>query len=315
MAIEGIDRLVFGVTDMAACARFFEDWGLLETSASPDARSFATLNGCEIVLRHASDPDLPPAIEEGPCVREVTWGVESGEDLPCLRAILQGREGFFDEPGSLGARDPNGLQIRFRVSTKRKVDAAPAEVNFWGQPNRVDQPAPFYERAAPIEVGHVVFFTPNLDAVSAFYEELGFRLSDQYPGRGRFLRCAERGGHHDLFLLQTPEGRRGINHVAFTVRDIHEVFGGGMHMSRMGWSTQLGPGRHPISSAYFWYFHNPAGGLIEYYTDEDYLTEGWEPRSFEPSPERFAEWAISGGIDGKTRRQAGTEASGKFLTE
>ena len=42
-----------------------------------------------------------------------------------------------------------------------------------------------------------------------------------------------------------------LNHVAYTVRDIHEVLGGGLHISRQGWKTQLGPGRHPISSAYF----------------------------------------------------------------
>ena len=107
----------------------------------------------------------------------------------------------------------------------------------------------------------------------------GFISSDSYPGRGAFMRCAPEGGHHDLFLLQLPTGKRGINHVAFTVRDIHEVFGGGLHFSRCGWETQLGPGRHPVSSAYFWYFKNPAGGLIEYYADEDQLTGDWQPRA------------------------------------
>ena len=66
------------------------------------------------------------------------------------------------------------------------------------------------------------------------------------------------------------------------MRDIHEVFGGGMHIDRCGWETQLGPGRHPVSSAYFWYFQNPAGALIEYYADEDVLTPEWQPREFEP---------------------------------
>ena len=140
--------------------------------------------------------------------------------------------------------------------------------------------------------------------------------SDSYPNRGAFMRCAPEGGHHDLFLLQLPSGKRGLNHVAFTVRDIHEVFGGGLHFSRKGWETQLGPGRHPVSSAYFWYFRNPAGGLIEYYADEDQLTAEWQPREFEPGPTVFAEWAIDGGLDGNTRRQKNAEGpQGKFLTE
>jgi hypothetical protein len=129
------------------------------------------------------------------------------------------------------------------------------------------------------------------------------------------MRCAAQGGHHDLFLLQLPTGKVGLNHVAFTVRDIHEVFGGGLHMSRCGWTTQLGPGRHPISSAYFWYFENPCGGLIEYNADEDHLTDAWQAREFQPGPTMFAEWAIDGGIDGHTRRQPQVAASGAFLTE
>ena len=81
------------------------------------------------------------------------------------------------------------------------------------------------------------------------------------------------------------------------------ALGGGLAMARHGWETQLGPGRHPISSALFWYFKSPAGGLAEYFADEDVLTENWQPRDFTPSPQMFAEWAVVGGIDGNTRRQ------------
>jgi catechol-2,3-dioxygenase len=181
----------------------------------------------------------------------------------------------------------------------------------------VNQPSPAYDRATPIEVGHVVFFVTDLAATSAFYAtQLGFAVSDRYPERGTFMRCAPDGGHHDLFLLQLPAPKAGLNHVAFTVRDVHEVIGGGMHMSRCGWDTEIGPGRHPISSAIFWYCPSPAGALVEYYTDEDQLTGEWEPRSFTPGPTAFAEWAIKGGIDGTTRRQKDADApSGRFMTD
>jgi len=190
-------------------------------------------------------------------------------------------------------------------------------MNTWNEKARRNQPGPIYERATPIEVGHVVFFVKDVKACEKFYaENFGFVASDRYPNRGAFMRCSAEGGHHDLFLLQPPQPRSGLNHVAFTVRDIHEVFGGGMAMARQGWSTQLGPGRHPISSAYFWYFNFPGGGLIEYYADEDYLDAEWEAREFEPGPTVFAEWAIEGGLDGHTRRQKNAKApDGKFLTE
>ncbi len=93
-----------------------------------------------------------------------------------------------------------------------------------------------------------------------------------------------RGGHHNLFLLQLPNRKRGLNHVAFTVRDIHEVIGGGIAMNKHDWSTFIGPGRHPVSSAYFWYVNSPTGGAFEYYTNDDYLTENWQPRELEHSP-------------------------------
>jgi catechol 2,3-dioxygenase-like lactoylglutathione lyase family enzyme len=161
----------------------------------------------------------------------------------------------------------------------------------------------------------VVFFTPDVAKSTAFYEGLGFVVSDSYPGRGSFMRCALEGGHHDVFLLQMPDGKQGLNHIAFAVRDIHEVFGGGLAMSRAGWKTQLGPGRHPISSAYFWYFECPVGALIEYNADEDHLTADWQPREFTPGPTVFAEWAVDGGLDGHTRRQPKVAAGGQFLTE
>ena len=251
---------------------------------------------------------LPGALDAGPTLREVVWGVDSDDDLARFSSTLDDDH---------GCTDPNGLAIRFRVTKKRDVALASAGFNTWQHKGRINQPSPAYERATPVEVGHVVFFVKDVAACERFYvERFGFVASDRYPGRGAFLRCAADGGHHDLFLLQRPAADAALNHVAFTVRDIHEVFGGGLHVSRCGWDTQLGPGRHPISSAYFWYFKCPAGALVEYHADEDQLTAEWQPRDFEPGPTVFAEWAIDGGIDGNTRRQKNVEGlKGQFITD
>ncbi|MCG6873451.1 MAG: VOC family protein [Betaproteobacteria bacterium] len=304
MSVLGIDRITYGVADVPACRRFFLDWGLRLVTESDTALDFEAMNGCEVRVRHMEDATLPPAFESGPTLREVIWGVESAADLERLRSAL-GRDAKWSEPeATLHATDPNGLAVAFRVTRKRPVEVTGVPINAWGVPGRgINRRSTVYQRAEPIEVGHVVFFTDRLADVERFYvERVGFRVSDRYPGRAVFLRCAETGGHHDLFLLQPPAPKRGLNHVAFTVRDIHEVFGGGMHISRCGWETEIGPGRHPISSAYFWYVKNPAGALAEYYSDEDQLDGNWEPQEFQQSPEAFAEWAVIGGIDGKSRR-------------
>jgi catechol 2,3-dioxygenase-like lactoylglutathione lyase family enzyme len=303
MAITGIDAITYGVTDLTACRKFFLDWGLTLVRESDGTLDFETQNGCEVRVRRADDTSLPPAMEAGSTLREVIWGVDTEAALATLPTAPM--------------VDPMGLTSRFRVSRKRPINVTGTAANVWGNTQRVNQAGAIYDHANPIEVGHVVFFTDKLAETEAFYRErAGFVVSDRYPGRGVFLRANARGGHHNLFLLSPPGAKNGLNHVAFTVRDIHEVFGGGLHISRSGWQTQLGPGRHPISSAYFWYVQNPAGGLAEYFADEDHLTEAWQPREFTPGPTVFAEWAIDGGIDGTTRRQRAVDApDGKFASD
>ena len=302
--ITGIDKVVYGVEDMGECARFFADWGLSPAGEADGGTRFETVDGGEVELRPADDPSLPPAFEAGSTLRRLVWGVENEAELDALRERLAARGSVDSDDDGPGCTDPNGLRQGFRVTRRRDPGVAATPVNVPGRIGRVDRRSPVYERAEPVEIGHVVLFTPQIEASLEFYRDvLGFVVSDWYPEAGYFLRTAPEGGHHDLFLITTPDGRRGLNHIAFTVRDIHEVFGGGMHVARCGWRTEVGPGRHPLSSAYFWYVHNPAGGLAEYYADEDWCTAAWEPRAWKRTPENFAEWAIAGGLDGNTRRQ------------
>ena len=71
-AIEGIDRITYGVDDLDACRRFFLDWGLKLARQAGASLDFESLNGCEIQVRKTDDPSLPQALEPGPTLREVT---------------------------------------------------------------------------------------------------------------------------------------------------------------------------------------------------------------------------------------------------
>jgi catechol 2,3-dioxygenase-like lactoylglutathione lyase family enzyme len=313
MALTGIDAVVFGVADMSEARRFLIDWGLSEVSASDDRLVFRTRDGAEAIVRPADAADLPPAIEQGNTVREVIWGAASEAELEKTLATLRSVESFrIGADGVPRVTDPNGMSVAFRVSKRTPVKVQATQPNAPGSHQRVNQRSPIYTQAHPINIGHVVLFAADFAAMRAFYtEKLGFVISDEYPGHGVFTRCQTVGDHHNLFMLNRP-GKAGVNHVAFTVTDIHEVIGGGIAMSKKGWKTEIGPGRHPISSAYFWYFENPLAAPLEYYADEDYCTEDWQPSTFERKPELFAEWAIIGGIDGQTRRQAaGQDKSGR----
>lgn len=309
--LTGIDRVVYGVEDMVKCRQFFSDWGLTLSSESDEEIVFETLEKSKIVLRHANDPSLPPAIEDGSTVREVVWGAASQADLDAFLERISSKVALTEgDDGRVRTTDENGLTIAFQVTQRVDSGVKGTPTNTVDQAHRVDRAAPVYDRARPVRIAHVVFFVPDLEAQRAFYvDTLGFNITDEYPGRGLFLRCVEEGTHHNLFLLQTPDKKRGLNHVSFQLRDIYEVSGGGIFVSKQGWETQLGPGRHPISSAFFWYFFCPAGALTEYYCDEDYFTSAWQPRQHEPVPENYAEWAIVGGISGDTRRQKYREES------
>jgi catechol-2,3-dioxygenase len=157
-----------------------------------------------------------------------------------------------------------------------------------------------YKSAVPMEMGHVAFMVPDAEIQKQFYAgRLGFRVSDGYPGRGYFLRGGASNNHHNFFALN-PGGKGnklGFHHVAFEIGSIHELFGGGLNMTRKGWKTMLGPGRHPISSCYFWYFLNPCGGGAEYDFDSDVVDQNWVAGEFEQKPEAFAEWCLAAGME------------------
>lgn len=304
MSIVSIEAMEFGVEDLDQSKRFAHDFGLHPVKEQTDQAIYRTLNGAQLRIYPLSAEHLPAAFEGGSTMRRMVWGVDSELSLNALADRLKDQPGFRQLEKAVECQDPNGMTVRLELSKVESVALNVPPINQYGDMRRVDEPSPVYEKAEPVGIGHAVFFCDELERVEAFYrEKLGFEVSDRYTDRGVFLRMGKRGGHHNLFLLKLPHRGRGLNHVAFTVRDIHEVIGGGLAMTRQQWTTFIGPGRHPVSSAYFWYVNSPLGGAFEYYTNEDYLTEAWQPREMQHSLESFTEWAIEGGIDADTRRQ------------
>ena len=101
MSVEGIDRITYGVDDIAACKRFFLDWGLRLVRENDASLDFESLNGCEVRIRKTDDPSLPRATEAGPTLREVIWGMTGEADLAVLRTSLS-RQPDFQEREEIG---------------------------------------------------------------------------------------------------------------------------------------------------------------------------------------------------------------------
>jgi len=298
MNLLGIDKLVFGVEDLAKCRKFWLDFGLTLSIDRPDRCIFETAEKAQIEIKPLNDPSLPPPVIKGSTLRETVWSASDQSVVDAVAAELaKDRTVSEDSNGTVHAIDPEGYGIGFRVS--RKIPLAPfeSEYNAPGKVERIDKQAVFYERATPQHLAHVVFHIQDIDATPKFYiERLGFQLTDSYINRGAFLRCGGANDHHNIFLFRLP-GKKGFHHTAFELRDFHEVFGGGLRMRELGWTTHLGPGRHNVTSAYFWYFRNPCGGAAEYGFDTDRVTSSWVPREIQPSDGAFAEWSLEEGLD------------------
>jgi catechol 2,3-dioxygenase-like lactoylglutathione lyase family enzyme len=297
MDITGIDAIRYGTTDLADSHRYLTDLGLQEVEHGSAGCRFITMDKGEVELRGSSDTGLPSAVSDGATIREVVWGVASQAALDKIGAELaKDRSVTRDPDGTLHSVDATGFGIAFRLSRVVALtrEAEPA-MNVPGhEPHRINHRIEFPDHVRVRHIGHAVFYVPDYRAAQDFYiKRLGFRLVDAFIGAGAFMRCARNPQHHSIFLLQGDPPRAAAHHVAFEVGDFHEVMLGGNALRKKGWKSEFGPGRHIIGSNYFWYFKTPCGSASEYYADIDYLTDAWQPREWNFSPEVVYGWAVN----------------------
>lgn len=288
MAIIGIESLIWGVDDVAECARFFDDFGLVRDEEQADGTASFTLpEGSHVVFRHRDDPVLPPTSMKGPGVREVVWGVSDPASLDKLAAgLATDREVRRDPDGTAHFTADFGVAMGLRVFGRKPVVTAPDPLNSPGRINRLNQHRKWRLRARPKVIAHVVFAIPEYEAGYAFMRDrLNFRLSDSQRGFGKYLRADGTNAHHTLLLLNANapvpgmDGTLQFHHANFGVEDIDEIMVGANHMTRRGWqASHQGLGRHRIDSALFYYIPCPAGGEAEYGADADAVDDGWVPR-------------------------------------
>ena len=287
MAILRIEELYFGVDDLARCVRFFDDFGLEPTEDGETGATFRTPANQYLHLRRAADPGLPAALETGPTVREIVWGVETASDLDELGArIASDRDATMDAAGVLHTRDETGFPVALRVARPVLVDAPARGVNTLGTIGRWNEPLVAYHRAHPLRICHVALNIPAHDrerAVRWYTERLGFRITDQLLDMGTFMRCPGDDDQHTFLLSHRPD-RAGINHVAYEVRNADEVIEGGNHMVACGWKESRRLGRHLIGSNVFRFFQAPCGGRVEYAADMDRVDDSYGPNVYEQRP-------------------------------
>jgi catechol 2,3-dioxygenase-like lactoylglutathione lyase family enzyme len=284
MTLLGVESLVYGIDDLDTCTRFYEDFGLEVAERGSAMTRFELAEGSSVILRRRDDPALPKAFLGEPGPREIIWGVDSQAALESVASDLErDRTVHIDADGTVHSSDDSGICIGFRVFPRKPLGVIAAQdENNLARVARWNRHRKWYERASPKQINHVVFGVPNIDAGVEFYtRRLGFRVTDIMRGFGMFMRCDGRNDHHNLFLFRAP--KLLFSHVSFAVETIDELMVGANDMQRRGWKSDVGLGRHRISSLMFYYIGSPAGGQSEYSADSDYLTDDWQPRLWDAS--------------------------------
>jgi catechol 2,3-dioxygenase-like lactoylglutathione lyase family enzyme len=280
MNIIGPDCLVFGVDDLAACARFGRDYGLVCSHESEDLVVLEALDGTCLEVRLMDDPLLPPPVTEGPNLRLAIYGVADAATLAAIRENLSRDREVTESGGRVFSHDDDGYPIAFQITRRHGIDQPAYGVNCPGTaPGRgVNQIAAIDEdRPTAYTLSHFVLFTPDRDRAERFYaDRLGFRTVDYFTNLGPFMRPAGTNEHHTLFLIQAP--KLGMQHFAFHFAGANELLKAGWEMMARDWPSNWGPGRHILGSNYFWYFESPFGCLMEMDADMDLHDDSWVPR-------------------------------------
>ncbi len=264
--------------DLDRQEKFLTDFGMVRADRTRNA-----------LYMRGTDPEHHIHITElgEPGFIGLAFNAESEEDLERL-AAAEGASPVedIDEPGG-GRRvrltEPNGYRIEvvwgIEGSTAIDVPLFPlndgrgplerkgALTRLDGGPSRVKR------------IGHGVMKTPELARSIAWVRQtLGLVCSDDvYAGDkdniilsfNRIDRGKEFVDHH-VFLYVAGE-RAGLNHMAFEVQDIDDVFTGHEHLKSVGYEHVWGLGRHVLGSQVFDYWKDPWGRVHEHWTDSDRL--------------------------------------------
>ncbi len=182
----------------------------------------------------------------------------------------------------LRTRDPWGVPLEFYA----KMDRLPP----------IHQKYALYRGVKPLRIDHFNLFSSNVDAAVAFYNEMGFRLteytSDAETGRAWAAWMHRKGGVHDIAFTNGTGPR--LHHTAFWVPTPLNIIDLLDLMSTTGYLANIerGPGRHGISNAFFLYIRDQDGHRTEIYcsdyqtTDPDLEPIQWDLKD----PQRQTLW-------------------------
>lgn len=256
-----LSHVQLSVRDLSAARAFYVDTLGLQVSGEEEGRLY--LRAMEERGHHC----LILTQAEESRAHHLGFKLFGEEDLERAEHFLRAKGlpiEWVDEPfqsRTLRTRDPLGVPIEFYV----RMDRLPP----------IHQKYALYKGVKPLRIDHFNCFTPSVDESVAFYNELGFRVTEYTEDEQTKLLWAawthRKGGVHDI-AFTNGRGPR-LHHTAFWVPTPLNIIDLLDLMATTGYVSNIerGPGRHGISNAFFLYIRDPDGHRIEIYCS-DYQT-------------------------------------------
>jgi catechol 2,3-dioxygenase len=256
-----LNHVVLTVRDLAAAKAFWA--GTLGLQVTGETKERLYLRAMEerghhcVVLQKADEP----------VAKVLGFKVYSEEDLDKAKLFFQSkglRAEFVEEAHqgrTLRTTDPLGIPLEFYFEMEKLPP--------------IHQKYSLYKGVKPLRIDHFNCFSDNVDASVAFYNTLGFRVTEYTVNEdGSRLWAAwmhRKGGVHDMAFTHGVGPR--LHHVAFWVPTPLNIIDLLDLMATTGYVANIerGPGRHGISNAFFLYIRDPDNHRIEIYCS-DYLT-------------------------------------------
>jgi catechol 2,3-dioxygenase len=277
-----LSHVVYTVPDLARSRAFYVDLlGLQVTGETADALFLRAMEerGHHSVVLNRGDTAA---------VEVLGFKVFSEDDLDKAAAFFRGKGLPVDwveipfQGRTLRASDPQGIPLEFY----QRMERLPP----------IHQKYQLYRGVRKLRIDHFNCFSDDVGAAVAFYNSIGFRLTEYTATEDTDEFWAawmhRKGGVHDVAFTNGAGPR--LHHVAFwvpspvNVIDFLDVMATTGHVG----AIERGPGRHGISNAFFLYIRDPDGNRVEMYCsdyqtiDPDHEPIRWHPKD----PQRQTLW-------------------------
>jgi catechol 2,3-dioxygenase-like lactoylglutathione lyase family enzyme len=176
------------------------------------------------------------------------------------------------EEGTVGAWE---VELQLAGTAPNDGDHAPGNDGKLRDPDgRAISLTTVEEISAPVDdaqprLGHVTVESPDPLGTQAWYERLGFRVTEGLGDRFRWLRCNRI--HHTVGIALGP--RAATHHVAVEVPDRVALVDTCDRLSQLGEHVQYGPGRHMVGNNIFIYFLDRHGIRFEVFCELERVSD------------------------------------------